>query len=292
MATDGLMMTKLEELQQQAHTATPVLPACKWHEQTDVPFVIRALRDAGISLDQLSQYIIKAEQYKLKHGELAGWTIAGSGNAQAVYREHFKREQASRRQAQKELAAMGHKALYPTYHAVKDMLTAAHDSAFDAARPSGHAILRGLHADQEVVVTFAKRVPKKHARRAMDELKAHPTSKRLEKQGLRGARDIAAITGASMAGSVAELYRRADVAKRLEKQDALVLEVADLKARLAALEARTSASEARHDITETGGHWHDVAKRMRADGASYGDIAKATGQKADTVKKFIQRLAK
>jgi len=285
-------MTKLEDLQRQAHAATPVLPTCKWHEPTDVPFVIRALKDAGISLSQLSHYVAKAEQYKLKHGELAGWTLSGGGNAQSVYREHFKREQASRRQAQKELAAIGHKALYPTYHAVRDMLTAAHDNAFETVRPSGREILRGLHTDQEVVVTFAKRVPRKHTRRALSELQSHPTSKRLEKQGLRGARDIAAITGASMAGSVAELYRRADVAKRLEQQDVLVLEVADLKARLAALEARTAASEARHDITETGGHWHDVAKRMRVDGASYGDIAKATGQKADTVKKFIQRLAK
>lgn len=282
-------MTKLEELQQQAHAATPVLPACKWHEQTDVPFVIRALKDASISLAQLSHYVAKAEQYKLKHGELAGWTVHGGGDAQSVYREHFKREQASRRQAQKELTAIGHKALYPTYHAVKDMLTAAHDSAFEAVRPSGREILRGLHTDQEVVVTFAKRVPKKHTRRALSELQSHPTSKRLEKQGLRGARDIAAITGASMAGSVAELYRRADVAKRLEQQDVLVLEVADLKARLAALEARATACEARHEITEAGGHWHEVAARMRADGASYGAIAKATGQGRSTVSQFILR---
>ncbi|UNB61699.1 hypothetical protein [Pseudomonas syringae group genomosp. 7] len=285
-------MTKLSELQQQAHAATPILSACKWNEQTDVPFVIRALKDAGISLAQLSNYVAKAEQYKIKHGELAGWTVNGGGNAQAVYREHFKREQASRKQAQKELAAIGHKSLYPTYHAVRDMLTAAHDSAFEAVRPSGREILRGLHPNQEVVVTFAKRVPKKHTRRALSELQNHPTSKRLDKQGLRGTRDIAAITGASMAGSVAELYRRADVAKRLEQQDVLVLEVADLKARLAALEARTTASEARHEITEACGHWHDVAKRMRADGASYGTIATATGQKPDTVKKFIQRLPK
>ncbi len=288
-------MTKLKDLQRQAHAATPVLPTCKWHEQTDVPFVIRALKDAGISLAQLSHYVAKAEQYKLKHGELAGWTVhGGGGDAQSVYREHFKREQASRRQAQKELAAIGHKALYPTYRNVKDVLTEAHDRAFYAKeeRPSGREILRGLHADQEVVVTFAKRIPKKHTKRALGELQGHPTSKRLERQGLRGARDLAAITGATMAGSVAELYQRADVAKRLEQQEALTQEVADLKARLAALEARTAASEARHDITEAGGHWHDVAKRMRAEGASYGAIATATGQKSDTVKKFIQRLSK
>lgn len=284
-------MSKLEELKLQANNAGPVLAACMWHEATDVPFVIRALKNAGISLAQLGHYVVKAEQYKLKHGELAGWTLSCGGNAQYVYREHFKREQASRRQAQRELAAMGHKALYPTYHAVKDMLIAAHDRAFDPRenRPSGREILRGLHADQEVVVTFAKRVPKKHTRRAMSELQGHPTSKRLEKQGLRGARDLAAITGATMAGSVAELYRRADVAKRLEQQDVLALEVADLKARLAALEARSAASEARHEITEAGGHWHYIATRMRAEGASYGKIATATGQGRSTVSKYLLR---
>ena len=285
-------MTKLEQIQKLATAAQPVLPTSNWHEPTDVPFVIRALKEVGISLAHLSQYVAKAEQYKIKHGELAGWTVNGGGNAQAVYREHFKREQASRRQARDELAKLGHKAIYPTYRNVKDLLTEAHDRAFYARedRPSGREILRGLHADQEVVVTFAKRIPKKHTKRALGELQGHPTSKRLEKQGLRGARDLAAITGATMAGSVAELYQRADVAKRLEQQEALTQEVADLKARLAALEARTAASEARHDITEAGGHWHDVAKRMRADGASYGAIATATGQKPDTVKKFIQRL--
>lgn len=287
-------MTKLEDLRKQAHSAQPVLPACNWNEQTDVPFVIRAMKAAGISLAQLSHYMAKAEQHKLKHGELAGWTVNGGGNAQSVFREHFKRDQASRKQAQKELAALGYKALYPTYRNVKDLLTVAHDRAFDAKgdRPSGRDILRGLHPDREVVVTFAKRVPKKHTKRALGELQGHPTSKRLERQGLRGARDLAAITGATMAGSVAELYQRAEVAKRLEQQEALTQEVADLKVRLAALEARTAASEKRHEVTEAGGHWHDIAKRMRAEGASYGKIAEATGQKPDTVKKFIQRLVK
>ncbi|MBP0938720.1 hypothetical protein V2K16_00575 [Pseudomonas alliivorans] len=289
-------MTRLEDLQRQAHAATPVLPTCNWHEQTDVPFVIRALKDAGISLAQLSHYVAKAEQYKLKHGELAGWTAYGGGDAQSVYREHFKREQASRRQAQKELAAIGHKALYPTYRNVKDLLTEAHDRAFSTKeeRPSGREILRGLHADHEVVVTFAKRIPKKHTKRALGELRGHPTSKRLERQGLRSARDLAAITGATMAGSVAELYQRADVAKRLEQQEMLTQEVAGLKARLAALEARTAASETRHEITEAGGHWHEVASQMRADGASYGAIAKATGQGRSTVSQYIlrQQLAK
>ncbi|MFH7376045.1 hypothetical protein RA263_28600, partial [Pseudomonas syringae pv. tagetis] len=82
---------------------------------------------ACISLEQLRNYVSKAEQYKLNHGELGGLTVNGGGNAQAVYREHFKRQQASRKQAHKQLAAIGHKSLYPTYHAVRDMLTAPHE---------------------------------------------------------------------------------------------------------------------------------------------------------------------
>lgn len=290
-------MTKLAELKQQAHSATPVLPSSttssEWTD-ADMWTVLRVLKGAGLSPNELPKYTPGAEQYKLKHGSLSGWVPNGGGSAQAIYREHFKRDQASRKQARQELDAMGHRSIWPTYRNVKDMLLQAHDRAFDAKedRPSGRDILRGLHPDKEVVVTFAKRVPRKHARRALGELQEHPTSKRLEKQGMRTPRDISNIAGSTMAGSVAELYMRAEVAKRLEQQDQLAQQVAKLQAQVHQLQALTTASEKRHEITETGGHWHDIATRMRAEGASYGKIANATGQKPDTVKKFIQRSVK
>ncbi|KMY03125.1 hypothetical protein V476_19095 [Pseudomonas syringae KCTC 12500] len=290
-------MTKLSDLQQQAHAATPVPASVKvsseWTD-TDMWTVLRVLKGAGISPNDLPRYTAVAEQYKLKHGSLSGWLPNGGGSAQAIYREHFKRDQASRKQARQELEAMGHRSIWPTYRNVKEMLLEAHERAFDAKedRPSGRDILRGLHPDKEVVVTFAKRVPKKHTRRALGELQDHPTSKRLDKQCMRTARDISSIAGSTMAGSVAELYMRADVAKRLEQQDELAQQVAKLQAQVCELQALTAASEKRHEVTEAGGHWHDIATRMRAEGASYGQIAAVTGQGRSTVSKYLLRQMK
>ncbi|MNR47036.1 hypothetical protein D3C85_1660890 [compost metagenome] len=105
---------------------------------------------------------------------------------------------------------------------------------------------------------------------------------------MRTARDVSEICKATLAGGVVALYQRADVAKRLAVQ---ADDIAELKARVAALEAGQASMERRQEITESGEHWHDIARRMRSEGASYGVIAQSTGQKLDTVKKHIRRSA-
>lgn len=66
-----------------------------------------------------------------------------------------------------------------------------------------------------------------------------------------------------------------------------------LAQRVAALEAQMKAQadmlERRFSIIEAGEHWHDVARRLLAEGATQNRIARITGQKVDTVKKFIRR---
>lgn len=66
-----------------------------------------------------------------------------------------------------------------------------------------------------------------------------------------------------------------------------------LAQRVAALEVQVQRQadmiERRFSIIEAGEHWHDVARRLLAEGATQNSIARSTGQKVDTVKKFIRR---
>ncbi|MOA62789.1 hypothetical protein D3C78_1883150 [compost metagenome] len=48
-------------------------------------------------------------------------------------------------------------------------------------------------------------------------------------------------------------------------------------------------NDIRLGIIEAGEHWHDIARRLLAAGDGPTAIAKATGQKVNTVKQFLKR---
>lgn len=207
-------------------------------------------------------------------------------NAQAVVRRHHGKVKALHRELSQELHAIGYCGRYATAGEVLDLMTEAHDRALDAARPSARAILR-----QQVGEEPAPRLAttkSRHIKSAMQKLADHPTARLMEAEGMRTARDVSEICKSSLAGGVAALYRRADVAKRLagltDTQAEQAREIAALKVRLAALETR-------QDVAESGEHWHDIAKRLRSEGATYGAIAKATGQGRSAVSNYLLRNA-
>lgn len=85
-----------------------------------------------------------------------------------------------------------------------------------------------------------------------------------------------------MAGTVAALYSLAEHTKDRQRLSAFEAELTELR------EFRV-ATEQRLAVVESGEHWHAIALRMKADGATSAAIARATGQKPDTVKKYLQR---
>lgn len=211
-------------------------------------------------------------------------TAVGSATAQSIVRHYMGKTQAQRREMAEELRAIGYRGRYASAGEVLALMTEAHNRALDDARPSARAILRQQVGEEDAprLATTKSR----HIKSAMQKLANHPTAQLMGAEGMRTARDVSEICKSSLAGGVAALYQRADVAKRLaglsDTQAEQAREIAALKARLAALETR-------QDVAESGEHWHNVAKRMRSEGATYGSIAKATGQKLDTVKKVISR---
>lgn len=231
----------------------------------------------------------QALQFKQQHGDLIGWQPGkGGASAQAIYRQGHREQARIARETREKAKAAGYRPHYATHCEVHSMMKTAHDNAFQMDRPSGRDILRRISGKPD---GWAEKVAGKQARKALrrslQELTGHPTAQALRAQGVLTARDKQQVADSTLAGAVAALYSRADIAARL----------ASLERRAAAAEAKADAALAaaerahsRLDVVESGEHWHGVAERMRAAGASYGAIAKATGQKADTVKKAIRRL--
>lgn len=272
------MTTNLERLHQQAEAGAEV-----GQPEERPPF------DRVAALQQVIKEnpTLKGAEMELRVNQMEAVynrAVVGPATAQSIVRRHMGKTQAQRREMAKELRAIGYRGRYASAGEVLDLMTEAHDRALDDTRPSARAILRQQVGEEDAprLATTKSR----HLKSAMQKLADHPTARLMEAEGMRTARDVSEICKSSLAGGVAALYQRADVAKRLagltDTQAEQAREIAALKARLVALETR-------QDVAESGEHWHDVAKRMRSEGATYGSIAKATGQKLDTVKKVISR---
>ncbi|MDT3718401.1 hypothetical protein [Pseudomonas oryzihabitans] len=276
VADTGLDMSQSDSSAEVAQSSTA----------TSAPFdsmaAIRALRAKGVRLDgaALTAELERMERRYCSTGSYA----AAPATAQSIVRRHMGKAKAQRQEMTKELNALGYLGRYASAGEVLDLMTAAHDCALGADRPSARALLR--HQVGEADAPRLASTRSRHVKSAMRKLENHPTAKLMETQGMRTARDVSEICRSTLAGGVQALYQRADVAKRLaglsDTQAEQAREIAVLKARLAALETR-------QDVAESGEHWHDVAKRMRFDGASYGAIAKSTGQSRSTVSSYLAR---
>lgn len=273
------MTTNLERLHQQALAAASLEPVA-----FDCLSAVRVARQASPGLDgpALQSAVDRIKARYLATGSYEEPQVT----AQSIVRRHMGKTQAQRREMAKELRAIGYRGRYASAGEVLDLMTEAHNRALDDVRPSARAILR-----QQVGEDDAPRLAttkSRYIKSAMQKLADHPAARLMEAEGMRTARDVSEICKSSLAGGVAALYQRADVAKRLagltDTQAEQAREIAALKARLVALETR-------QDVVESGEHWHDVAKRMRSEGATYGSIAKATGQGRSAVSNYLLRNA-
>ncbi|VVO81074.1 hypothetical protein PS900_01816 [Pseudomonas fluorescens] len=118
---------------------------------------------------------------------------------------------------------------------------------------------------------------------ALESLKGHDVMKTVE-TGMQAAAGMHHGTTASCLGKVRDCYHAGlgVLAAIQAEQKRMAAEVAELKAQLAQQSVRI-------DVVESGEHWHDVARRLLASGHGPTAIAKATGQKVNTVKQFVKR---
>lgn len=275
------MSERIEQLKKQAADLPAQFETRAWDDCTDGFTVRRRMKETGIALDgnNIERATNSAMKYLKLHGNLDAWTpVLSLGRA-------FKQIDEEAAAKRKELIkAAGFQPRYATEEEVRNVLTQAHEVCMtDEDKPSASALFRKQHVPAKEANKLASR-SSPHTSKVWRELESHPARKAMRDQGVLSHRkERAAITG-SIAGTVASLYDLAGHTKDRQRLSNVESEVALLKVQLAALAQRQA-------VTESGEHWHDIAKRMRAQEASYGAIAEATGQSRNTVISYLRRLS-
>lgn len=215
------------------------------------------------------QYATQAQEFKQQHGHLLGWTPDHGGS---LFRELRQIDLRSRQEKLEVLKAHGvefHR-LSAGEHAA--IYRAGLDAIAEGQTPN---VSEGLR-----VIASTKRNPEKWRatvqRRDVTKLNASAL------QANEGHAVMQTI-GANDADH--KNMHHGTIARSLRA----VRKQFSLAQRLARLEQETAAQAQRLTIIEGGGHWHDIARSMRAQGAGPTAIAKATGQNLNTVKQFLKR---
>lgn len=274
------MSERLEQIKKQAAGLPPQFEARAWNDMTDSMIVGRRMREAAIESNgaNFDRATASAKKYLNLHGSLEGWTpLVSLGRA---FKQIDEEAAAKRREL---IRTAGFQPRYATEEEIRKVLTQAHEVCMtDDEKPSASALFRQQCVSAKDANKLASR-PSPHTGKVWRELESHPARTAMREQGVLSHRkERAAVTG-SIAGTVASLYDLAGHTKDRQRLSNVESEMAQLKAQLAALSQRQT-------ITESGEHWHDIAKRMRAGDASYGDIAKATGQSRNTIVSYLRRL--
>ncbi|MNR05691.1 hypothetical protein D3C85_1217350 [compost metagenome] len=114
--------------------------------------------------------------------------------------------------------------------------------------------------------------------KALTKLEGHPVMQTIAATGT----DVAGLHKGTMSHSI----------KKIAQQYTLAQRVASLEQRMVAMEKAHAQHSTRLELVEGGQSWQSIAQRMRAEGSSYGAIAKVTGQTRDAVAGYIRRLGK
>lgn len=141
----------------------------------------------------------------------------------------------------------------------------------------------GVPADEVARIT-SKTGARRKVKKSLQKHALHPNAQRMiQTTGKREYMRMAADTlSGSLEGIAVNMKTQARLARLEAATTALAAEVAELR-------AFRIATEARLEVVEAGEHWHDVARRMLADGSGPTAIANATGQLVNTVKQFVKR---
>jgi hypothetical protein len=235
---------------------------------------------------------IDAEKHRQQHGNLLGWTYSysGSSTAQAIYRESFKAKAKIDREALALARAAGYKPRCVSESEVRAVIRTSLELADAHPRPNGRTIIRGIAKenghDEQWIESVARKPAKRHVAKALVALADHPALQAIRVENMLQAVDKREIQSATLASTVSGIYRRCDIVNRLRALEARAAS-AEAKANAAMNEA--TRANTRLDFVEAGEDWHEVARRMRAEGKGYEKIAQATGRTKSGVQSFFRR---
>ncbi|WP_286790458.1 MULTISPECIES: helix-turn-helix domain-containing protein [unclassified Pseudomonas] len=241
---------------------------------------ISVIDERGYITPAYSQLSGSAASHKQQHGSLADWSprIRKGSNLAAEFARIDREADAKRKAATQ---AAGIQPRYASKAEVQHVMRVAHDACMTDDQPSASAMLREAGVPAEEATRLASK-HSIHTEKAWQELENHPARVAMREHEVTSRRKERGALSGSLAGTVAALYSLAEHTKDRQRLSAIEDEVAKLKARVASLETRQT-------VTEIGEHWHDIARCMRASGATPTEIAKATGQLVNTVKQYLKR---
>lgn len=153
------------------------------------------------------------------------------------------------------------------------------DAGWSGKKATSTALMREA-ANKEITEAYMSRTNQKSKlRAALAHHDNHPAVQYAKKQGNKIRVDADALSpGLSAIQDAASLFRKlSEHEKRL----------ADMEARMRDLETFKANTEARHVIEDVGQDPAEIARVMRADGDSYGKIAKALGRSRSTIQRWV-----
>ncbi|OSR70521.1 hypothetical protein BV326_02913 [Pseudomonas syringae pv. actinidiae] len=146
----------------------------------------------------------------------------------------------------------------------------------EGSAPSTKAALSGLGKDDAWVNSVRCRKSPKQNLRALEQHADHPVLQTISGSPL----EVGPLHEGTMAHSLKAVRKHFLNAQMLELiQSQVQAEVAKA----------LRQHDTRLNIIESGEHWHDIARRMRAEGKGPKAIATTTGQPVNTVKSWVRR---
>lgn len=269
------MTTNLERLQQQAQAGAEVQPDV---QPFDYLYAVRLVRQANPGLD--GQALSSAvEQVKALYLATGSYTAP-----QATFQqERFKMNQRHKSEARELAKQFGRKAHWLTQQDTDQCLRAGLDDIAQGKAPSGTRYLRTLEKGPGFVDKVRSLRNDSQNAKALETLAEHTVMRSINESAL----EVSAMHRGTLSGCLKNVAAHYINAEKLTEQ--VRREVAKATASLISEQAATNT---RLEIVEAGEHWHDVARRMRSEGQGPSAIARATGQKLNTVKVYLKRQNK
>ena len=245
--------------------------------------VCRAAKDLGIQdMDAIHgvtrdfrELSRQAREHKQQHGDLDGW-LPPKPKPAGVGAELAGIEREARAKRREVLRDAGVVTVYLNAMQILAVLTGAmNDCMQDKGRPRAADLLRGCGVPASEVSKLASK-GSKHIKAAWVALSQHAHVKEMGMHDVRNGRRDRSIQNGRLANAVAEIYELADRTKDRQRISKLEQRDKEREQRMAELEQRVAA-------LEVGDNWKAIAERMRAEGASFGQIAIAVGKSKSTV---------
>ncbi|MFV3412234.1 hypothetical protein ACNFH8_08215 [Pseudomonas sp. NY15436] len=224
--------------------------------------------------------VASAKQYLATHACLDGWSLTATSGTESFQQARFKLYQRHKEEARELARQHDRKAHWLSQKDTNQCIREGLDDIAKGKAPSGTRYLRNRSKGDEYVAKVRSLRNDSQNAKALRNLSGHDVMRTINESAL----EVSAMHRGTLSGCLKNVAAHYINAGKLAEQ--VRREVAKATA---GIRAEQAAHTKRLEVVESGEHWHDIAKRMRSQGAGPTAIAHATGQKLNTVKVYLKR---